>query len=322
MYFLYIIMVAFSLFGFDVYWYWLFYLISFLIWYFILWFILSKIKNTVSNNIINLLKNKKDDFFFFIILWVMLWWRLGHFLIYYPLELFSNPLIFFWFHQWWMSFIWWIIWVIISLFVFFKKNKLTTSEIWQVLDITVSLIPIWSLIWRWGNFLNQELYGIPVGSSFLSSLSVSTTSFLEKIHILHIYDKVDEVLRINTNMLASLWEWLFVLFLVQIVFWKIYWKNRGIKGNKKAQKRAKRNNNSVIARDEVIHLKQTKKVNNYWLVSFVRLFGYSLIRFLLEYIRQDSQWEFVWRFTKSQRFFLLFMFLCGFFIIRKMIRKK
>lgn len=285
-------MVAFTVFWFDVYRYGLFYLLSFLIWYFLLWFIIKNIKKKLFPKVYNLLKNKKDDFFFFIILWVMLWWRLGHFLIYYPSQLFANPLVFFQYHQWWMSFIWWIVWVATALFIFFKKNKLTKVEVWQVLDITVSIAPIWSLIWRWGNYLNQELYWIPVSESFLSKSSSSTILFLHKINVLHIYDKIDNVLRINTNLLASLWEWLFVLILVQIIFWKIYWS------------------------------KNKQKSNKYWLISFIRLFAYSFVRFFLEYVRQDSQWEFVWWFTKSQRFFLIFMTICIFFIIKKTILNK
>lgn len=35
--------------------------------------------------------------------------------------------------------------------------------------------------------------------------------------------------------------------------------------------------------------------------------GYSVVRFILEYLRQDSQYEIIGRFSKSQRFFIVFV---------------
>jgi prolipoprotein diacylglyceryltransferase len=43
-----------------------------------------------------------------------------------------------------------------------------------------------------------------------------------------------------------------------------------------------------------------------WRLSTNFMLYYPIIRFFLEYLRADSQEEFVWIFTKSQRFFLLF----------------
>jgi prolipoprotein diacylglyceryltransferase len=49
-------------------------------------------------------------------------------------------------------------------------------------------------------------------------------------------------------------------------------------------------------------------------ISSCFVLGYSIFRFLFEYLRNDSQGEFVGLFTKSQRFFLVFfIFGCWLF---------
>jgi prolipoprotein diacylglyceryltransferase len=47
-----------------------------------------------------------------------------------------------------------------------------------------------------------------------------------------------------------------------------------------------------------------KKYFKIWLISSVFLMGYSVFRFLFEYLRNDAQSEFMGLFTKSQRVFL------------------
>ena len=55
----------------------------------------------------------------------------------------------------------------------------------------------------------------------------------------------------------------------------------------------------------------TKQIKNdkrkIWKIWVIFLLRYSTIRFLFEYIRQDSQSEFIWPFTRSQRFFIIFI---------------
>ncbi|MBQ7074378.1 prolipoprotein diacylglyceryl transferase [bacterium] len=57
-------------------------------------------------------------------------------------------------------------------------------------------------------------------------------------------------------------------------------------------------------------------------VSLISQFvmGYSLFRFLFEYLRNDSQSEFVGIFTKSQWFFFFFFFF-GLLLLRILKRK-
>ena len=61
------------------------------------------------------------------------------------------------------------------------------------------------MIGRVGNFLNQELYGIPVSDSFLQHYA-HVSSYAIKLGLFHVYSHVGQVLRINTNMLSSVFE--------------------------------------------------------------------------------------------------------------------
>jgi prolipoprotein diacylglyceryltransferase len=44
-----------------------------------------------------------------------------------------------------------------------------------------------------------------------------------------------------------------------------------------------------------------------WLISVTFIILYSVIRFLLEYLRQDSQSEHIWPLTTTQWFMILFL---------------
>ena len=105
--------------------------------------------------------------------------------------------------------------------------------------------------------------------------SNSTISIWTSLWFLHIYDKIDLSLRINTNLLSIIFEWVLLFICLIIIFWK--------------------------------QIEQKKR--KVWKISMIFLFRYSLVRFLLEYLRQDSQAEFVWPFTKSQRFFIIFIII-------------
>ena len=124
-----------------------------------------------------------------------------------------------------------------------------------------------------GNFLNQELYWIVFSNSFWRSEWTVWT--LTSRWFLHIYDKIDGALRINTNLLSIIFEWVLLFATLILVF--------------------------------VFQIR--KKERKIWKISMIFLLRYSLVRFLLEYLRQDSQSEFIWPFTRSQRFFVIFIAL-------------
>ena len=264
-------MIAFSIFWLNVYRYWIFYLIGFVLAYCFLLFVWKKKYFHKFPNLQNLLKNDLETLFIILILWVLIWWRLGHVLIYDLQYFIDNPLDIFKIWQWWMSFIWWILWVVLWVTLFIWKKKFSRKEYIILLDLLCSILPICIAFWRLWNFLNQELYWITFNNPFWRSEWIVWT--LTSLWFLHIYDKIDLSLRINTNLLSIIFEWILLFLTLIIIFIK------QIKNDK-------------------------RKIWKIWVIFLLR---YSIIRFLFEYLRQDSQSEFIWPFTRSQRFFVIFI---------------
>ena len=266
-------MIAFSIFWINIYRYWIFYLIGFILAYFFLYFIWRKNYFHKYPKLQNLLENDLETLFIILILWVLIWWRLGHVLIYDFQYFLHNPLDIFKVWQWWMSFIGWILGVILWVSLFIWKKKFSRKEFVILLDLLCCILPLCIAFWRLWNFLNQELYWIVFDNPFIRPTSI--ISALKSLWFLHIYDKIDSALRINTNLLSIIFEWILLFTTLIIIFIK------QIKNG-------------------------TRKIWRIWMIFLLR---YSIIRFLFEYIRQDSQSEFIWPFTRSQRFFVIFIAL-------------
>lgn len=264
-------MIAFSIFWINVYRYWIFYLIGFVLAYCFLLFVWKKKYFHKFPNLQNLLENDLETLFIILILWVLIWWRLGHVLIYDFQYFIDNPLDIFKIRQWWMSFIGWILWVVLLVTLFIWKKKFSRKEYIILLDLLCCILPICIAFWRLWNFLNQELYWIIFSNPLWRSEWIVWT--LTSLWFLHIYNKIDSYLRINTNLLSIIFEWILLFITLIIIFVK------QIKNNK-------------------------RKIWKIWVIFLLR---YSIIRFLFEYIRQDSQSEFIWPFTRSQRFFVIFI---------------
>jgi len=264
-------MIAFSIFWINIYRYWIFYLIGFCLAYFFLFFIWKKQYFHKFPKLQNLLENDLETLFIILILWVLIWWRLGHVLIYDFQYFIDNPLDAFKIWQWGMSFIWWILWVVFWVTLFIRYKKFSRKEYIILLDLLCCILPLCIAFWRLWNFLNQELYWIVFTTPFWRTEWTIWT--LTSLWFLHIYDKIDSVLRINTNLLSIIFEWILLFITWMIIFTK------QIKNNK-------------------------RKI---WKIWVIYLLWYSIIRFLLEYLRQDSQAEFIWPFSKSQRFFVIFI---------------
>ena len=264
-------MIAFSIFWINVYRYWIFYLIGFILAYIFLLFIWKKQYFHKFPKLQNLLENDLETLFIILILWVLIWWRLGHVLIYDFQYFIDNPLDAFKIWQGWMSFIWWILWVVLWVTLFIRYKKFSRKEYIILLDLLCCILPLCIAFGRLWNFLNQELYWIVFTNPFWRTKWTIWT--LTSLWFLHIYDKIDSSLRINTNLLSIIFEW-FLLFIT----WMIIFAKQ-IKNNK-------------------------RKI---WKIWVIYLLWYSIIRFLLEYLRQDSQSEFIWPFSKSQRFFIIFI---------------
>ena len=266
-------MIAFSIFGRNIYRYWIFYLIGFLLAYVFLYIIWKQQIFHKFSKLQNLLENDLETLFIILILWVLIWWRLWHVLIYDFTYFLNNPLDIFKVWQWWMSFIWWILWVILWISILILKKKFSRKDFIILLDLLACILPLCIALWRLWNFLNQELFWITFDNPFL--WPTSTISTLTSLWFLHIYDKIDSSLRVNTNLLSIIFEWILLFICLIIIF-----------------------------------LKQVRqKKRKIWKISIIFLFRYSLVRFFLEYLRQDSQAEFIWSFTKSQRFFIVFIII-------------
>ena len=262
-------MVAFSVFWVNVYRYGIFYLIWFLVAYFFLLFLW---KSEILSNypkLRNFLKWNLEDLMIALIIWVLVWWRLWEVFIYERDYFSANPseIIKVW--HGWMSFFGGMIWVILSLVCLFIIKKLSRKDFLLFLDCIVFIVPIWIILWRFGNYLNQELYWLAI-PEWVWWMSEWLVSFLTNLNFFHVYPKVDLLLRVNTNFVSILFEGI-VLFLI-ILF---------------------------------VSLKQIRKKKvKIWLNSSVFLIFYSVFRFFIEYLRVDSQSQIVWIFTTSQWLFL------------------
>jgi len=267
-------MIAFSIGPIDIYRYGIFYLIGFVGAYFFLNY-LWKIKLFQKfPNLQNLLTKGLDDIIIAAVLGIIIWGRLGHVLIYDLQYFITNPLKIFAIRQWGMSFIWGMTWVTIAFIVLQKIKKLNKKEFWLLIDAIITIVPLGILFGRIWNFLNQELYGIIVPQWFWW-LSTNIVNILQSIHIFHIYPHIWPELRINTNILSSFFEgFISLLILLSLT-------RRRIK----------------------------TKIFKPWQIVSIFLLRYSTIRFIIEYLRQDSQTEFIGQFSKSQRFFIAFFVL-------------
>lgn len=154
--------IAFSLFGLDIRWYALAYVLAFIIG-----FVLFKRWVGAKNSGLDLTKKQLDDFFTAIVLGVILGGRLGYVLFYnlpyflaYPLDIFAV----------WkggMSFHGGLLGVVVAVFIFarnqqkkkFGSHRGSTVLGWKLLDILAVLAPIGLFFGRIANFINMEVMG-------------------------------------------------------------------------------------------------------------------------------------------------------------------
>ncbi len=285
-------MIAFSVGPIDIYWYGIFYLLWFLLWYWFLRLIWKIWLFKKYKKLQNLLEKNTDDILIAIILWVLLWWRLWEVFIY-QWQYFSQNLSQI-FAVWngGMSFIGGIIWVWISLLILKKIKKLNSSEFLLLLDIIVAILPFAILFWRFWNYLNQELYWllVPIWAWWMNE---SIVGILSNLNIFHIYDTVDSSLRVNTNLLSMIFEG-FVLLLITggAMIYRV--KNKLKAANA-----------------------SSRKIIKPWFIVWLFLIFYSLFRFFLEYLRVDSQSQYVGLFTRSQIVFVVFILVGLMFLFRR-----
>ncbi|MFA7718056.1 MAG: prolipoprotein diacylglyceryl transferase [Candidatus Absconditabacterales bacterium] len=280
-------MVAFSIGSLHIYRYGIFYFISFILGYIGFKFLAKKKYFAKSFPWIqNILEKHTEDLLIFILLGVMLGGRLGNDIIYYPQYFLQHPAEILAFRKGGMSFIGGIFGVVVAILLFRKWQKGKKYDLRMLFDILLLFLPIGIALGRFGNYLNQELYGV-VASDRLPRPGYPLFSLLRELNIFHVYPAVDEFLRINTNFLALFREGI-VTFVIGLL---------------------------------VIHSQIRRKLFHPGMRSAIFLLRYSFVRFFLEYYRADSQLEFRGAFTISQWFFIGF-FMIGLVLLWKFYKNR
>jgi phosphatidylglycerol:prolipoprotein diacylglycerol transferase len=254
-------MIAFTLFWLPVYRYGLFYGITFLFGYYFLSCVGKLPVLKQYPHLQKLLSVDLDSFVLLLIWAIMLWWRLWHVFLYdwtYYSEHFGEIMNF---RDGWMSFIWWVIAVIVMLLIIWKQRKFTWREFLLLGDLILSIVPLGILLGRYANMLNKELYGKVI------TASASWFWFLQNLWLLHDYwvDKTP-TLRINTNIIQSIWEWVIPFLIAQYIIWFQY----------------------------------IKKQIRPWVISWFFFIIYAVVRFFAEYLKDIPATEVYWVLTISQ----------------------
>ena len=183
--------VAFEFLTFEIRWYSLSYIAGIVLaWIYIKKFIL---KETEYSKYI-------DDLISYVIIGVIIGGRLGY-VIFYNFEYYiSNPLEILMIWTGGMSFHGGVLGVIISTYLFCKKNKLST---FYFLDIISWSAPIGIFLGRIANFINSELYG-------------TRTDFFLAV----IFEKVDTVSRHPSQLYEAFFEGIILFILLNLIYKK------------------------------------------------------------------------------------------------------
>lgn len=308
-------MAAFSIWPITIYRYGIMYLIGFSVGYIFLATIAKYWITKQRPQIHYIISKRRDELIIAIILGGIIGWRLGEVIIYELPYYLNHPDQIRAVRNGGMSFIGWIIGALIGIYILLtrlnlfhikNRHKQQLQLILRLLDHIAVITPFGIMLWRIGNFINKELFGLVVYNKALLSSTQSNTRFtinnqilfirediyniLEKLKLIYDYDtslQFPHEVRLNTNILASVGEGLIILIIVQILYRTSYRKGK---------------------------LKP-------WSIAFTFLFLYSAIRFLLEYLRHDSQWYMRWILSNSQRFFLAFMSISIAFLVRPSTKK-
>ena len=183
--------VAFEFLTFEIRWYSLSYIAGIVLaWIYIKKFIL---KETEYSKYI-------DDLISYVIIGVIIGGRLGY-VIFYNFEYYiNNPLEILMIWTGGMSFHGGVLGVIISTYLFCKKNKLST---FYFLDLISLSAPIGIFLGRIANFINSELYG-------------TRTDFFLAV----IFEKVDTVSRHPSQLYEAFFEGIILFILLNLIYKK------------------------------------------------------------------------------------------------------
>ena len=141
--------VIFSFGAIQIRWYGIAYVLGFLLGIYLI--------KQINKNYKAKIENKKiDDFFIWSIIGVIVGGRIGYIVFYQFETIFTNPLDILFIWKGGMSFHGGLIGIIVSIFLFSKKNSI---NFFQLSDLVSSVAPIGIFFGRLANFINVELYG-------------------------------------------------------------------------------------------------------------------------------------------------------------------
>lgn len=101
---------------------------------------------------------------------------------------------------------------IITMYIFCKKRNIS---IWKLLDITAPSVLIGQAIGRWGNFMNQEVYGGPIAEHQVETFYKILPDFI--MNQMYIDDPIHGLAYYHPTFLyESLWNFVGVLVLLYL----------------------------------------------------------------------------------------------------------
>ena len=182
----------------DIRWYSLSYIFAF-----IFGSILIKKLNKQSFNLLS--STQIDKFFIWAVIGVIIGGRLGYVFFYQPKLFFSNPFYLFEIWKGGMSFHGGLIGMILSIYVFAKKNNI---NFFYLSDLVSIVAPIGLFLGRISNFINTELYGRVTDFPFA-----------------FIYPLIDNNPRHPSQLYEALFEGIVLFFILYLYFIKNREKN-------------------------------------------------------------------------------------------------
>jgi phosphatidylglycerol:prolipoprotein diacylglycerol transferase len=165
------------IFGIDVYWYGISYVLSF-------FFALFYTKSLASRYTPDIPPKYLDDFFLWACLGTILGGRLGHCLFFEGSYFLAHPLEIFYIRNGGMAFHGGLLGVCIAALGFCRQRKV---PLWRFFDLLASAAPIGLALGRVANFINGELYGLPC-----HSFGVFFPGIAEPRHPTQLYEAASE----------------------------------------------------------------------------------------------------------------------------------
>ncbi len=311
-------MIAFTIFWRPIYRYGIAYAVTFLTGYFWLQWIARSSYLDSYPQVKLYLQNTLDEFVMAMILAIFVWWRLWHVFLYewnyYSTHLSEIVMV----NKWGMAFLWGVITVVLMLLWIQYKHRFSRVSLKVLGDLILCIVPLGIFLGRIANFLNQEMVGKAITSfpPWFQKLSY-------KLWLVHVYDQVDTLARFNINITQSIFEWLLLLCIGQILFSLIYSKfNINLLLSKLQDTNQEQwFQNKLILMFKCNLLYVQKKYNKPWLIVSVFFMCYGFVRFLEEFTKDVGSYELWWWLTVSQRL-SLGLFLIGLRMIRKHLFNK